>query len=167
MITCPAKCGIKLLIYSQNSTVQPLKFGDPSMDKWSHAQQSTGWSYLSIPKLQRCNRWSLGMEKQFHLTFYNGGNYISMLGLKSTDYSMLVKGATAEFTHDLYALSYQISVKISIKASKPRDMDLKLSDYSEIWQASCWYHGDTCQISERQNDVNTQYRSLRFREISA
>ena len=22
-----------------------------------------GWNYLSIPKLQRCNRWSLGMDK--------------------------------------------------------------------------------------------------------
>ena len=41
-----------------------------------------GWNYLSIPKLQRCNRWSLGMDKQFHPTFYNGCNYLSMLGLK-------------------------------------------------------------------------------------
>ena len=27
-----------------------------SMDKWSHAQQSVGWSHLSIPKLQRLQR---------------------------------------------------------------------------------------------------------------
>ena len=34
-----------------------------SMDKSSHAQSSVGWNYLSIPKLQRFNRWSLGMYK--------------------------------------------------------------------------------------------------------
>ena len=41
-----------------------------------------GWNYLSIPKLQRCNRWSLGMDKLFHPILYNGYNYLSMLGLK-------------------------------------------------------------------------------------
>ena len=29
---------------------------NPSMDKKSHAQWSVEWNYLSIPKLQRCNR---------------------------------------------------------------------------------------------------------------
>ena len=29
-----------------------------------------------------CNRWSLGMDKWFHPTLYNGCNYLSMLGLK-------------------------------------------------------------------------------------
>ena len=41
-----------------------------------------GWNYLSIPKLKRCNRWSLGLDKQFHPTLYNGCNYLSMVGLK-------------------------------------------------------------------------------------
>ena len=41
-----------------------------------------GWNYLSIPKLQRLHRWSLGMDKYFHPTHYNGCNYLSMLGLK-------------------------------------------------------------------------------------
>ena len=41
-----------------------------------------GWNYLSIPKLQRCNRWSLGMDKLFHPTLYQACNYLSMLGLK-------------------------------------------------------------------------------------
>ena len=40
------------------------------------------WNYSSIPKLQRCNRWSLGMDKQFHPTLYNGCNYLSILGLQ-------------------------------------------------------------------------------------
>ena len=41
-----------------------------------------GWNYLSIPKLQRCSRWSLGMDKWFHPTLYNGCNYLSILCLK-------------------------------------------------------------------------------------
>ena len=40
------------------------------------------WNYLYIPKLQRLHRCSLGMDKKFHLTLYNGCNYLSMLGLK-------------------------------------------------------------------------------------
>ena len=55
---------------------------NPSMDKYSHAQKSVGWNYLSIPKLQRLHRWSLGMDKWFHRTLYNGCNNLSMLGLK-------------------------------------------------------------------------------------
>ena len=41
-----------------------------------------GRNYLSIPKLQRCNRWSLGMDKQFHPALFWACNYLSMLGLK-------------------------------------------------------------------------------------
>ena len=40
------------------------------------------WNYLSIPKLQRLHRWSLGMDKQFHPTHYWVCDYLSMLGLK-------------------------------------------------------------------------------------
>ena len=41
-----------------------------------------GWNYLSIPRLQRLHRWSLGMDKQFHPIHYNVCNYSSMLGIK-------------------------------------------------------------------------------------
>ena len=44
-----------------------------------------GWNYLSIPKLQRCNRWSLGMDKWFHPTLYWACDYLSMLGPQVTD----------------------------------------------------------------------------------
>ena len=44
--------------------------------------ESVGWNYLSIPKLQRCNRWNLGMNKKFHLTHYWKCDYLSMVGLK-------------------------------------------------------------------------------------
>ena len=37
---------------------------------------------LSIAKLQRLHRLSLGMDKWFHPTHYNGCKYLSMLGLK-------------------------------------------------------------------------------------
>ena len=43
-----------------------------------------GWNYLSIPKLQRCSRWSLGINKWFHHTLYRACDYLSMLGLKET-----------------------------------------------------------------------------------
>ena len=35
---------------------------DTSMDMESQAQLSVGWKYLSIPKLQRLHRCSLGMD---------------------------------------------------------------------------------------------------------
>ena len=41
-----------------------------------------GWNYLSIPKLQRLHRWSLGMDKQFHPMLYWACDYLSMLGFK-------------------------------------------------------------------------------------
>ena len=41
-----------------------------------------GWDYLPIHKLQRYNRWSLGMDKWFHPTPYSTCNYLSMLGLQ-------------------------------------------------------------------------------------
>ena len=37
---------------------------------------------VSIPKLQQCNRRSLGMDKQFHPTFYWACNYFFLQGLK-------------------------------------------------------------------------------------
>ena len=46
--------------------------------------ESVGWNYLSILKLQRLYRWSLGIDKYFYPTQSNGRNYFSMLGFKST-----------------------------------------------------------------------------------
>ena len=36
---------------------------------------------ICLNQLQRCNRWSLGMDNLFHPTLYNGCNYLSKLGL--------------------------------------------------------------------------------------
>ena len=41
---------------------------------------SVGWNYLSIPKLQLCNRF--WMDKQFCPKLYWTGHHLSMLGLK-------------------------------------------------------------------------------------
>ena len=41
-----------------------------------------GWNYLSIPKLERLHRWSLGMDKWFYPTLFWACNYFSLLGLK-------------------------------------------------------------------------------------
>ena len=94
-------CGMQLFIHAIYTCVflGPLLLTwfnfNPSMDNQSHAQSSVGWNYLSIPKLQRCNRWSLGMEKQFHPTEYYGCNYLSMLGLKLNHASK--NGALVEY----------------------------------------------------------------------
>ena len=40
------------------------------------------WYYISIPKLQRCNRWSLWIYKSFHPTLYRTWDYLSILRLK-------------------------------------------------------------------------------------
>ena len=55
---------------------------NPRMDKQSHAQWSVRRNNLSIPKLQRCKRWSLGMDNEFHPTLFNACNYLFMLRLK-------------------------------------------------------------------------------------
>ena len=52
------------------------------MDKRLHPLWNVGWNYLSIPKLQRMNRWSLGMDKELHITLNWTCDYLSMLGLK-------------------------------------------------------------------------------------
>ena len=41
-----------------------------------------GWNSLSIPKLQRCNRWSFGMDKEFHSTLYWTYDCLCILGLQ-------------------------------------------------------------------------------------
>ena len=41
-----------------------------------------GWNYLSIPKLQRCGCWSLGMSEWYNLKRYWSCGYLSMLALK-------------------------------------------------------------------------------------
>ena len=38
-----------------------------------------GWNYLSTPKLQPHNRWSLEIDESFHLILYKACNFLSML----------------------------------------------------------------------------------------
>ena len=39
------------------------------------------WNVLSISKLQRLHSWGLGTDKSFHPIFYDGCNYLFILGL--------------------------------------------------------------------------------------
>ena len=55
---------------------------NPSMKKQSNIQENVGLHYIYMPKLQWCNRWSLGKDKEFQTILYNGCNYVSMQGLK-------------------------------------------------------------------------------------
>ena len=52
------------------------------MDMLPHPLQGVGWNYLSIPKLERYNHWSLGMDMYLHPTLYWACDYLSMLELK-------------------------------------------------------------------------------------
>ena len=52
---------------------------------WNTPSNITKWEmklFIHEPKLYQLHHWSLGMDKLFHLTLYNGCNYLSMLGLK-------------------------------------------------------------------------------------
>ena len=53
------------------------------------------WNYLSIPKLQRLHRWSLGMDKLCQPTLSNGCNYLPILGLKLNHVSKRALGGAA------------------------------------------------------------------------
>ena len=55
----------------------PSRLRGMKLLKW-HPLHTVGWNYLSIPKLQRLHRWSLGMDKSLHLTLCNGCNSSSM-----------------------------------------------------------------------------------------
>ena len=54
---------------------------NPSMYKWLHQLYSVGWNYKCIPKLQRCNRWSLGTDSWFHPTPHWVCDYLCIRGL--------------------------------------------------------------------------------------
>ena len=55
---------------------------NPSMDKQLYPLPSMGWNYLSFPKPQRSNRWSLEMGTAIPSHTYNECDLSSILGLK-------------------------------------------------------------------------------------
>ena len=57
-----------------------------------------GWNYLSIPKLQRLHRWCLGMDKSRHPTLYDGCKYLSTLGSKLTNISIIKRANSVIMT---------------------------------------------------------------------
>ena len=79
--------------------ILPIWFNvNPTMDmRLLHSLLSAGWNYIPIPKLQRCNRWSLGIDKWLNPTLHWACDYLSMLGL--TLKNMLVKGLPVSLSH--------------------------------------------------------------------
>ena len=72
-----------------------------------------GWNYLSIPKLQRYNRWGSGIDKLLHPTFYNGWGHWWCKEPKSAD------------DND----------KIQTPATEPKAYDIKnnLEQFADLW----------------------------------
>ena len=64
----------------QDSILQIWINFNPRMDEQSHPSQNVGWNCLSIPRLQWCNHWILGMGKYSRATFYWTCDYLSKLG---------------------------------------------------------------------------------------
>ena len=115
------------------------------MDNWSHPLYSVGWNYLSIPKLQRCNRWSLGMDKQFHPTLYWTCGFLFMLALKPIHVSKW----------DLYVTIMLVTLQVAHVASKhlslhkPVSPQVKLDGPSRCmcfiyWLGKCDFSSPLC-----------------------
>ena len=81
---------------------------NPSMDKWVHSLWSVGSNYLSIPKLQRCNRLSLGKDKQFHPILFWPCDYLAMLRFKLTHVRKMKYSWIANNTTTVYGDVYII-----------------------------------------------------------
>ena len=71
-----------------------------------------GWIYLSIPKLQWMDHWSLVMDKWLHRKLYNVGDYLCILGWKSIKSKMGSRslahpcGTMREGSHTVYPKKY-------------------------------------------------------------
>ena len=53
----------------------------------SNLMPSKVWEEFIYPFLQQKHHWSLGMDYSFHHIYYNGCNYLSMLGFKLIHFS--------------------------------------------------------------------------------
>ena len=70
-----------------------------------------GSNNLSIPQLQRCNLWSLGMDKYFHPTFNWTCDYLFMLGLNlnhvSKKEAQVLYGIHCKYSEHSFHTTYQ------------------------------------------------------------
>ena len=107
-----------------------------------------GWNCLSIPKRQRCNRWSLGMDKEFHPTLHWACDYLSTLGLKlnhvikrglwyvqfvdlnvTTHHSLVINTMRPEYSTSIWQKQYVIPLYFS-KEWELSKMVQEISSYS-------------------------------------
>ena len=100
-----------------------------------------GWNYLSIPKLQRCNRWSLGMDKWFHTTLYNGCNYLSMLGLKLNHVSKRGRRKSAKSMTDNVSSADQYSRQHDPEYAKQSEIGSYAVEMPKSRWKGVWFTG--------------------------
>ena len=91
-----------------------------------------GWNYLSIPKLQRCNRWSLGMNKYFHPTLHNECNYLSILVKGAQGLNMSNSQRQPSIIWSCLTEGFQFSFGVSEKCSFLCVQEIKWYFYT------CW-----------------------------
>ena len=82
-----------------------------------------GWNYVSIYRRQRCNLWSLGMDKLFHPTLYNACNNLSMLVLKlihvnKRSHWWLIDARVRQLTGSILALTL-VHCKVTASIVRP------------------------------------------------
>ena len=73
---------IYIIVYCLGPLLSTWFNFSPGLDKQLNPLQSEGWNYLFIRRLQRCNSWSLGNNKQLPPTLHQVCDYLPILGLK-------------------------------------------------------------------------------------
>ena len=91
-----------------------------------------GWDYLSIPRLQQCSRWSMGMDKYFHPTLYWTCDYLSMQRFKFIH--VCKRSPSQVYSHHLSSLHWYwgndieiLSTWLALCEINPRDNPHKCS----------------------------------------
>ena len=108
-----------------------------------------GWNYLSIHKLQRLRRWSLGTDKWIHPTLHNGCNYLSMPGSKLIRVGKKGPLSVASATELDNCAVLRLLCMLTEKRNCAREMELPFSQiptklYNFSWQHSLTSNGSWC-----------------------
>ena len=104
-----------------------------------------GWNDLSIPKLQRCNRWSLGI----YVTLSWECNYLFMLGLKLIFVSKWVRSVARLF--DLTPVYAKPSADTVINKSRPRIYSEPLYTFQGFGNKSLDVNCNVCYVARYRN----------------
>ena len=94
-----------------------------------------GWNYLSMPKLQRLHRWSLGIDKQFHPTLYNGCSWHRSPHISTHDVQNIVEKIlryTGLFYH-IWMFRWHRQLKCSLSLSEDKNQFILHRQYYDHW----------------------------------